>query len=138
MHLRRPIHAIEELVRFSYLKDHALADIYLSEAIKMFGVSLVSIFETIYLFLIFKNLGIAYPAAAVFAFFAIFSLAFALLSPLGALFSARFGFPKAALLSSPFLFLFFVFLLLLPQYPWLLWFALLAITICATLFWPGF
>src|SRR3989338_7381712 len=86
--LRRPIHAIEELVRLSYLKDHALADIYLSEAIKMFGVSLVSIFETIYLFVVFKNLGVAFPAAAVFGFFSVFFIAFALLCPLGALFSS--------------------------------------------------
>src|SRR3989344_519139 len=136
--LRRPIHAIEELVRLSYLKDHALADIYLSEAIKMFGVSLVSIFETIYLFVVFKNLGVAFPAAAVFGFFSVFFLAFALLCPLGALFSSRFGFSKAALLSSPFLFLFFVCLLLLPKYPWLIAVALVAITIRASLFWPGF
>lgn len=138
MHLRRPIHAIEDLVKLSYLRNHALSDIYLSEVIRTFGISLVSAFETIYLFIFFQNHGVEYSAAAVFGFFGLFFLLFALLSPFGALFSSRFGFAKAALLSSPFLFFFFLCLLLLPQYPWLLVPALLSLTIRASLFWPGF
>ena len=134
----RPIQVFEELITLRILRGHALADIYLSEAIKMFGASMVAIFETIYLFIFFRDQGITHPAAAVFLFFGIFYGAFALLSPLGARLSSRFGFSRVALASSPFLFLFFLFLLLLPTYPWLLIPTLLVIIVRAALFWPGF
>lgn len=142
--MRTPIFAsIERLVGSRFLKSQfarhqTLFNIYLSEALKMFGVSMISVFETIYLYLFFVRTGTTHSATAVFLFFSLFFAFFALLSPLGAYLASRFGFQRVALISTPFLFLYHLFLFLLPRYHWLLFFALAAIVIRASIFWPGF
>ncbi len=99
---------------------------------------MISVFETIYLFLFFERSGMAHSASLVFLFFSIFFAFFAILSPVGAYLASRFGFQRIALISTPFLFLYHLFLFLLPRYHWLLFFALAAIIIRASIFWPGF
>ena len=132
-----PIEIFSRL-RSHYLRDRALYIIYLSEAIKTSGISMISVFETIYLYLYFQERGFSSPVSMLFLFFAVFFLFFALLSPLGAYLSARFGFHKIALVSSFFLFFYFIFLFLLPKHPWLLIPALASIILRSALFWPGF
>ena len=88
-----------------------LTQIYISSAIRNFALSLISLFVPLYLF---KELG--YPLEQVMYFFIFYAAIFAVLTPMAAKFSARFGLKHSVLISVPLYLLFVLLLYFLPTY----------------------
>jgi len=86
-----------------------LTRIYLSSALRSFGLSLISLFVPLYLY---KELG--FTLAQTLGFFIFYSVIFAIATPLAAKYCARFGVKHSVLLSVPFYLLFILALYLMP------------------------
>ncbi|MBI2662333.1 MFS transporter [Candidatus Woesearchaeota archaeon] len=87
-----------------------LTQVYASAALRSFAISLVSLFIPLYLYI-----ERGYSLQETLLFFLIYSVLFALFTPLAAKFSARYGVKHAVLISVPLYLVFIVLLYLLPQ-----------------------
>ncbi|MEX2144889.1 MAG: MFS transporter [Candidatus Spechtbacterales bacterium] len=91
------------LARLSPHFNKELGELYASTAIRGFAISLVGIFEPIYIFLFFDR---SIPLTLLY--FAIVSILFGVLAPFGGKMLTRLGIKHAMLWSVPFLFLYFL------------------------------
>jgi MFS family permease len=107
-------------------------EIYFSRAILDFAVAAVAIFEPIYLY----QVGFSIPQ--ILLFFGAVYLVYIFLLPLGACICRRHGYEHTMLFSSPFLVLYYLSFLAIPQHPAWMVAAVLALAIQKVLYWPSF
>ncbi|MDF1497869.1 MAG: MFS transporter [Patescibacteria group bacterium] len=118
-----------------YLKHslrNEISELYTSVAIKNFAFSMIAIFEPVYLYKLYNSLSIVflyYLVAYIIYFFAI---------PLGAKAAAKYGFEHCIFYSIPFAILYFLALSQLPNYGFLIVFAIIFLNIYKALFWPAY
>ncbi|MBI4983066.1 MFS transporter [Candidatus Woesearchaeota archaeon] len=86
-----------------------LTQIYISAAIRSFSLSLISLFIPLYLY---QEMGVSFSHTLYFYF--VYSLALALISPLAAKFTSKYGCKHSVLISVPIYMLFILLLYLLP------------------------
>ena len=98
-----PLSGHDHRFHFHFGPNREMTEIYASTAVKAFAVSLVGIFEAIYLFIYF---GHSLPKTLVFFGFA--TLFFGLFSPLAGRLVAKIGIKHSILLSAPILFIYFL------------------------------
>ncbi|MBT6774316.1 MFS transporter [Candidatus Woesearchaeota archaeon] len=103
------MHHHNENFLWRFFPHKELTQVYISSAIRNFAISLISLFVPLYLY---KELG--YPLEQVLYFFIFYAVVFAILSPLAAKFSARYGLKHAVLVSVPLYLLFVLLLYFLP------------------------
>lgn len=123
---------------FFRLKNSELSRVFVSIAVRDLAFSMVGIFEPIYLYIFFKDNFSFEPLVLVCLYYAIFFLISALLCPIGAFLSSRFGFKWMAVISTPLRCTYYALLAILPLYPFLLPVALVVISIACALYWPGY
>lgn len=92
------------------LPKKELTQVYVSGALRSFGISLVSLFLPLYFY---KELG--YSLQETLMFFLVYSIVFAVFTPIAAKFSARYGIKHSVLLSVPLYLGFIGLLYLLPH-----------------------
>lgn len=107
-------------------------ELFMSKAILDFAAHAVMLFEPIYL----HSIGFSVPQVILF-YTALYVLYFFLL-PLGARICRRGGNERAILLSSPFLFIWYLSLFAIPLHPVFIPIALVSIVIQKVLYWPGY
>src|SRR3989338_3259665 len=88
-----------------------LTQVYASAALRSFAISLVSLFIPIYLYI-----ERGYTLQETLIFFLIYSVMFALFTPVAAKFSARYGIKHSVLISVPLYLGFIILLYLLPHF----------------------
>ncbi len=108
-------------------------ELYLSVAIKNFALSLIALFEAIYLY---EQLGLGLRGIVIF-YACLYALYFLLL-PLGGKICARFGFEHAILYSVPFLILYYGALFMAQKSFVYLCVAPVLVAVYKTLFWPAY
>lgn len=120
-----------------YIVTHALrreiAELYISVAIKNFTVSMIALFEPIYLY---KELG--FSLAQIMLFFAVTYTVYLFLLPLGGKITARFGFEHTILYSAPLLIFYFGALYFASAYFALIYLAPFFLASYKMLFWPAY
>ncbi|OGY76400.1 MAG: hypothetical protein A2445_01130 [Candidatus Jacksonbacteria bacterium RIFOXYC2_FULL_44_29] len=107
-------------------------ELYLNSAILDFAVAMVMFFEPIYLY----QQGVTLPGIMLF-YLGVYFLYFFLL-PLGAKFARQKGFEHSIFLSSPFLILYYLCLLLVAKSMFFLFPAALFFALQKIFYWPGF
>jgi len=121
----------------NYSVGHALkreiTELYISVAIKNFAVSMIALFEPVYLY---DKLNFSLAEIMLY-FAAVYTLYFFLL-PLGGKISARFGFEHSILYSAPVIVLYFATLYLTGEIRSLIYFAPVLLAVYKTLFWPAY
>ncbi|MCK5490380.1 MAG: MFS transporter [Candidatus Pacebacteria bacterium] len=118
-----------------YLKHtlrHELTELYASVAIKNFAFSMIVIFEPIYLYTLYDSLAI------VFMYYAVAYTLYFFTVSIGAKAAAKYGFEHCIFYSIPFGILYFLSLSQLPNYPWLIFVAIILMVIYKSLFWPSY
>ncbi len=111
---------------------------YFAVAGRTFAVSMIAIFEPLYLLNIFRNHGIQYEISLVLVYFAVIFLFYGILSPFGARLAAKFGLKTVILVSVPLLFAYYATLLYASEAPIFILLALVLQIIHMTLHWPAF
>ncbi|MDP4010583.1 MAG: MFS transporter [Candidatus Spechtbacteria bacterium] len=132
-----PIRGLTGL-QFVRLPKGELSRTYMGIAVRDLAFNLAAIFEPIYLYLFFKDNFSFSPLALVCIYYATFYVFLGLFSPLGAKLASKIGFRWIGLISSPLRGSYYIILALLPVFPYLLPFALLALSVSSILYWPGF
>ena len=118
-----------------YLKHtlrHEISELYVSVAIKNFAFSMITIFEPIFIYLLYDSLAI------VFAYYAIAYTLYFFTAPIGAKAAAKYGFEHCIFYSIPFGILYFLTLSQLASFPWLAFVAIIFMVMYKTLFWPSY
>ncbi|MCK5475232.1 MAG: MFS transporter [Candidatus Pacebacteria bacterium] len=118
-----------------YLKHtlrHEITELYASVAIKNFAFSMITIFEPIYLYLLFDSLAI------VFMYYAFSYTIYFFTISIGAKAAAKYGFEHCIFYSIPFGILYFLTLSQLINYPWLIFVAIILMVVYKSLFWPSY
>ncbi|MBT4804979.1 MFS transporter [Candidatus Woesearchaeota archaeon] len=105
------MHHHNEHLLWKFFPHKELTQVYISSAIRNFAISLISLFVPLYLY---KELG--FPIEQVLYFFMFYAVTFAILTPLAAKFSARYGLKHSVLFSVPLYLLFVISLYFLPYY----------------------
>jgi MFS family permease len=103
------MHHHNEHFWWRFFPHKELTQVYISSAIRHFAISLISLFVPLYLY---KELG--FSLEQTLYFFIFYSIVFAILSPLAAKFSARFGLKHSVLVSVPLYLMFILLLYFLP------------------------
>lgn len=111
---------------------------YFATAARNFGVSMIAIFEPLYLIKILRNHGVAHEITLVLLYFGVIFLFYGLLCPLGARLASRYGLKTVILVSAPFLFAYYTALLYASHAPLFIIVALVVQIINKTLYWPAF
>lgn len=109
-----------------------IKELYTAVAVKDFAFSMIAIFEPVYLYKLYGSLSI------VFLYYAISSTIYFFLIPLGARAAAKHGFEHCIFYSIPFAILYFLTLSQVPNYWWLIFFALIFSVGYKSLFWPSY
>ncbi|MBU2576045.1 MFS transporter [Patescibacteria group bacterium] len=117
---------------FATKLTYQVRELYISASMISLAVSMVAIFEPIYLY---KN-GISIQNILLFylGIYAVYLFAV----PLGAKFARRFGYEKAILLSTPFLALYYLSLYFVPSNYIFIPIAILAFVLQKSFYWPGY
>jgi len=118
-----------------YLKHHLkheITELYASVAIKNFAFSMIAIFEPLYLYKLYDSISI------VFLYYAIVYTAYFLVLPFGAKAAAKYGFEHCIFYSVPLAILYFISLSQIPNYSWMIVFAIIFTIAHKALFWPSF
>lgn len=120
-----------------YSVRHALrreiTELYISVAIKNFGVSMISLFEPIYLY---DQLG--FTLAQIMFFYAIVYTLYLFLLPIGGKICARFGFEHSILYSVPVIILYYGSLYAASKIPLLIVITPILLAAYKMLFWPAY
>jgi len=93
---------------------------------------MITIFEPIFLYKLYNSI------SAVFLYYAIVYTIYFFAIPLGAKAAAKYGFEHCIFYSVPFAILYFLSLSQLPNCGWLIFFAVLFLTVYKILFWPSY
>src|SRR3989344_6181917 len=109
-----------------------LTQVYASTALRSLAVSLISLFVPIYLYI-----ERGYTLQETLFFFLIYSVLFALFTPIAAKFSARYGMKHAVLVSVPLYLGFVVLLYLLPYFRTPLWVIGMVLGMSLAFYWMG-
>ncbi len=120
---------------YHYLKHNLrneISELYISIAIKNFAFSMIAIFEPIYLYKLYDSLSI------VFLYYLVCYAIYFFAVPLGAKAAAKYGFEHCIFYSIPFAILYFLALSQLPNFGFLIVFAVLFLVIYKALFWPAY
>lgn len=125
----------------TFFRDHIIvhalrreiAELYISVAIKNFALSMIALFEPIYLY---QELG--FSLSQVLLFFAVAYTLYFFLLPLGGKICGRFGFEHSILYSVPLIILYFGSLYLASSLPFLIYGAPLLLAFYKMLFWPAY
>ncbi len=112
--------------------NRELREMFLAKAILTFAVSMVTIFEPIYLY----RLG--FSLSSVVLVYAAMYVLYLLLVPIGGQICRRHGYEHTMFLSSPFLIIYYLSYLLVPQNHWFIILTVLALAIHKILYWPGY
>jgi hypothetical protein len=118
-----------------YLAPHPsteMKEIFWATTIKNFALSMVGVFEPIFLF----QIGFSIPQILVY--YIISYGLYVLTAPLGARVCRKHGYEHSMLLSAPFLIIYYLALLMVGMSPAALVVAVIAITIRKTLYWPSY
>ncbi|HEB01419.1 MAG TPA: MFS transporter [Candidatus Portnoybacteria bacterium] len=124
----------------NYFSDHyfnhslrrEISELYASIAIKNFALSMIAIFEPVYIYLIFQSL-----QAVVLYYAAVYTLYFFMV-PLGGKAASRFGFEHAMLYSLPLLILYYLTLWAVPLYHSLIFLAVILLVVFKIFYWPAY
>ncbi len=120
-----------------YSVKHALkreiTELYISVAIKNFAVSMIALFEPIYLY---DKLGLS--LAEIMLYFAAVYTLYLFLLPIGGKICARFGFEHSILYSAPISVLYFSTLYFAGETRALIYFAPVFLAVYKALFWPAY
>jgi len=127
MHFSRAIKAF-----FATKLTYQVRELYLSAGIVNFAVSMVAIFEPIYLY------SRGFSLMQVLYFYLVIYSVYLFTIPLGAKFAHRFGYEKAILLGTPFLALYYISLHLIGNDFMFAGLAIFAFAMQKTFYWPGF
>ncbi len=117
---------------FARRLTYQIKELYLSVGILNFAVSLVSIFEPIYLY----TLGYSLRQILIF-WIGIYSIYFLIL-PFGGKVARARGYKKSIIYSAPFLIFYYLSLFAIPIQPGLIIGAMIALACQKALFWPGY
>jgi len=109
-----------------------ITELYTSIAIRNFAFSMIAIFEPVYLYKLYGSISIVLLYYAVAYTVYLFSVSF------GAKAAAKYGFEHCIFYSVPFAILYFLSLSQIPNYGWLVFFAILFYTGYKVLFWPAY
>jgi len=123
---------IAYIFRFHHF-DKELSELYISHTIRRFAITMICIFEPVYLFLYFNK-----SFSAVLFYFAGIALLYGLFVPFGAKMMAKLGLKKAMLWSIPFIFLYYVVLWQIKLAPLLFIAAILLKFVYALFYWPAY
>src|SRR3989338_1135857 len=116
-------------LQFIRLPKGEFSRVYMGIAVRDLAFNLTAIFEPIYLYLFFKDNFTFPPLVLVCLYYGTFYLFLGLFSPLGARLASLIGFRWIGLISSPIRGSYYILLALLPLFPFLLPFALLALSV---------
>lgn len=125
--LEHPIHYIRFFLR------NELNALYASIILRDLAFSMVGIFVPLYLFIELK-----YSLSYVILFYIIYSLSYGLFIFPNFKLVDSFSFKYITLISSPLYISYFVFLDLIPSYPWLFYFVPVILGVVDSFFWLGF
>jgi len=118
---------------FGKSKKRELSELYASMAIRRLAVSMIAIFEPIFIYSIFKSLRTVVLYYAIVYIFYIFFL------PLGGKIAAKHGFEHAIAYSVPVIIIYFILLFNMAYYPYLLFYsAAIVLAAYKSLFWPAY
>lgn len=117
---------------FATKLSRQIRELFLSVSLANFAVSMVALFEPIYLY----NLG--FSIATILYFYGGVYVLYLIAIPIGAKFARRFGYEKAILLGSPFWAVYYCALFLIPQNPTFVYIAIVAFALQKTFYWPGY
>jgi len=109
-----------------------ITELYTSVAIRNFAFSMIAIFEPVYLYKLYGSISIVLLYYAVAYTLYLFTVSF------GAKAAAKYGFEHCIFYSVPFAILYFLSLSQIPNYGWLVFFAILFYTGYKVLFWPAY
>ncbi len=116
-----------------YISKDSLSELYFATALKSFALSMVGIFIPVYLY---NELN--FGLNQIIYFFLIWSVLFAVLTPLTAKIAVKFGLKHMIVASIPFEILFVALLLLMKTYNIHYAYASIVYTLSGTFFWTGF
>ncbi|MBR9683533.1 MFS transporter, partial [Candidatus Woesearchaeota archaeon] len=118
---------------WKYIPKKEMTEIYISIAIRAFAFSLLSLFVPLYLY---SELG--YSLNATLGFFLVYSVVFAVMTPIAAKIMARIGVKHTMLLSVPMYITYFMLLYGLKSYPIPLYLVSVFFGLGHALFWIAF
>ena len=117
---------------FKHHLRHEIRELYTSIAIKNFAFSMIAIFEPLYLYGLYNSISV------VFLYYAVVYTIYFFALPFGAKAAAKYGFEHCIFYSIPFAILYFLSLSQIPNYDWMIFVAIIFVTIYRVLFWPSF
>lgn len=116
-----------------YFLNKKLTNFFLSIAIRYFAIGMVAVFEPIFIYLFFQK-----SIFLTLLFFGAIHGLYGLLVVYGGKASARFGLRLSILFGNLLMFLYFLFLFLLPDYSWLISLSIIVKSLAMMFFWPAF
>lgn len=116
----------------SFLHNRELNELYISVAIRHFGMSMIGVFVPMYL------LQQGFTLQQVFLFVITYAIVHVLLVIPTSHLSSRIGLKHAIFLSTPFLVIFYLLLYSMPQFGWSLYLVAAVYGITKTLFWTSY
>jgi MFS family permease len=122
-------------IYYRFFSDHLkrqMRELYVSTAILNFGVSMVQIFEPIYLYTI------GFSLKQIIIFFVASYVVYFLVVPLGGKFARTHGYEHSLSLSTPFLIIYFISLFSIPRHPAFIVTAIFSLAIFKMFYWPGY
>lgn len=117
---------------FQHSLRREISELYISIAIKNFAISMIAIFEPVYIYLLFNSI-----QTVVLYYAAIYTLYFFVI-PLGGKAASRFGFEHSMLYSLPFLILYYLALFATANYHFLIFLVAILSVIFKVLYWPAY
>lgn len=109
-----------------------LRHLYQFSTIFSFAISLILIFEPIFLY------QQGFPLWAIGVYYGAHYLLYALVLPFGGKVAARFGLEKSIAISLPLVVLYFISLAAMPNHRWLVMVAIICLTLHKIFYWPAF
>lgn len=117
---------------FPCLLKREIVEFYISVAIQTFALSMIFIFEPLYLY----KLG--FTISQILLFYTITYVLYFFITPLGGKIISRFGFEHSIFFSIPFCILYFLTLYLISFHSFFIFFAPIFLIIYKTLYWPSY
>jgi len=110
-----------------------ISELYASMAIRRLAISMIAIFEPVFIYKLFGSL------QSVICYYAIVYTFYFFLLPIGGKIASWYGFEHAILYSVPIVIIYFLMLFNMPQFPYLLFYgAAFFLAIYKILFWPAY
>jgi len=113
--------------------NREISELYVSMAIRRLAVSMIAIFEPVFIYKLFGSL------RTVMLYYAVIYTFYLFLIPVGGKIISRYGFEHTILYSIPIIIIYNLLLFAMPQFPYLLFYsAAITMAFYKSLFWPAY